>query len=96
MAETALCSRGVPTRDSSRMLAMALMALAAAACAQPHTYHTLTSEPAPRVGELVLPVAIGIDGPIVRWRCIYEVADTGQEFTVEQSAPFCDYHRVIP
>ncbi len=93
MAETALCSTGVPTRDSSRMLALALMALAAAGCAHPHLYHTLTSEPVPRGGELVLSEAIGIDGPTVRWRCTYYWATTGQEFTVEQSAPSCDSHR---
>jgi hypothetical protein len=51
------------------------VALAAAACAQPRPYHTLTSEPVPRVGELVLPVAIDIDGSNVRWRCTYDVAD---------------------
>jgi hypothetical protein len=96
VAETALCPKSAATRDSSRLLAIALVALAAAACAQPRPYHTLTSEPVPRVGELVLPVAIDIDGSNVRWRCTYDVADTGQEFTVEQSAPFCDYHRVIP
>lgn len=96
VAETALCAEGVLTRDRSRLLAVALMALATAACAHRQPYHTLTSEPAPGVGKLVLAVAIGIDEPTVRWRCTYDVADTGQEFTVEQSAPFCDHHRVIP
>ena len=100
VAETAVCPKGVPTRDVSRLLAIALIAVAvavaAAACANPHPYHTLTSEPVAGVGELVLPVAIGLDGPTVRWRCTYDVADTGQKFTVEQSAPFCDHHRVIP
>ena len=96
VTETALCSKGVPTRDLSRLAAIALMALAAAACAHPRPYHTLTSEPVPRVGELVLPLAVGIDGPMVRWQCTYSAADTGQKFTVEQSAPVCDYNRVIP
>ena len=96
VAEMALWPKEAPTRNSSRLLVVALMALAAAACAETRPYHTLTSEPAPRVGKLVLPVAIDIDGPNVRWRCTYDVADTGQQFTVEQSAPFCYYHRVTP
>lgn len=95
-AETALCSNGVATCNLSRLLAIALMVLATAGCAHPHLYHTQTSGPVPRVGELVLPVAIGIDGPTVRWRCTYAAVDTGQKLTVEQSAPSCDYHRVIP
>jgi hypothetical protein len=76
------------------MRAVTLAAALLAGCAShpPASYHTLTSEQA--VGELRGQTAIGIDGPMVRWRCTYD-APPGKA-TVEQTAAYCAPHHALP
>jgi hypothetical protein len=45
------------------------------------------------VGELRGQTAIGIDGPMVRWRCTYGVRQG--EVTVEETAAYCAHYRVL-
>jgi hypothetical protein len=74
------------------MRAIILSAALLAGCAsQPSAlYHTLTSEqPA---GELRQQTALGIDGPMVRWRCKYG-APKG-EVIVEETGASCAPYRV--
>jgi hypothetical protein len=76
------------------MRAVILAAALLAGCAsQPRAvYHTLTSEQV--VGELRGQTAIGIDGPMVRWRCTYSAQQ--REVTVEETATYCAPHRALP
>ena len=73
------------------MRAITLVAALLAGCASqpPALYHTLTS--ALPAGELRGQTAIGIDGPMVRWRCTYS-APNG-EVTVEQTGSYCAPYR---
>jgi hypothetical protein len=68
-------------------------ALLAGCASQPHaSYHTLTSQQ--KAGELRRQTAIGIDGPMVRWRCTYGTLQG--DVTVEETAAYCAPHRVLP
>ena len=75
-----------------RAVALAAALLAGCASQPPALYHTLTSEQT--VGELRGQTAIGIDAPMVRWRCTYG-APHG-EITVEETAANCPPYRVLP
>ena len=46
------------------------------------------------MGKLIGQTAVGIDGPMVRWRCTYG-APQGK-VTVEETAAYCAPHRVLP
>jgi len=76
------------------MRAVTLAAALLSGCASQSTalYHTLTSEQT--LGELRGQAAIGIDGPMVRWRCTYG-AQQG-EVTVEETAASCAPYRLLP
>ena len=75
------------------MRAVTLAAALLAGCAShpPASYHTLTSEQT--MGELREQKAIGINGPMVRWQCIYD-APQGQ-VTVEETAAYCAPQQVL-
>ena len=75
-----------------RAVILAAALLAGCASQPPASYHTLTSEQA--VGELRGQTAIGLDGPMVRWRCIYD-APQGKA-TVEETAAYCAPQQVLP
>jgi len=75
-----------------RAVALAVALLAGCASEPPGLYKTLTSEQT--VGELRGQTAIGIDGPMVRWRCTYGALQ--QEVTVEETGASCAPYRVIP
>jgi len=76
------------------MKAVILVAALLAGCASqpPALYRTLTSEQT--VGELRGQTAIGIDGPMVRWRCTYGALQ--KEVTVEETSAYCAQYRVLP
>jgi hypothetical protein len=76
------------------MRAVTLVGALLAGCASqpPALYQTLTSEQT--VGELRGQTAIGIDGPMVRWRCTYS-APQGK-VAVDETATYCAPHRVLP
>jgi hypothetical protein len=75
-----------------RTATLAAVLLVGCASQPPTLYKTLTSEQT--VGELRGQTAIGIDGPMVRWRCTYG-APQG-EVTLEETAAYCAPHRVLP
>jgi hypothetical protein len=75
-----------------RGVTLAAALLAGCASQPPALYQTLTSEQT--VGELRGQTAIGIDGPMVRWRCTYGAPQGG--VTVEETAAYCASHRVLP
>jgi hypothetical protein len=75
-----------------REVTLAAALLVGCASQPPALYQTLTSEQT--VGELHGQTAIGIDGPLVRWRCAYG-APQG-EVTVEETAASCAPHRRLP
>ena len=75
-----------------RAVTLAAALLAGCASQPPALYHTLTS--AQTVGELRGQTAVGIDGPMVRWRCTYG-AQQG-EMTVEETAAYCAPYRPLP
>jgi len=75
------------------MRAVTLAALLAGCASQPPAlYQTLTSNQT--VGELRGQAAMGIDGPMVRWRCTY--SSPQGEVTVEETATYCAPTRVLP
>ena len=75
-----------------RAVTLAAVLLVGCASQPPALYRTLTSEQ--MVGELRGQTAIGIDGPMVRWRCTYGAPQGG--VTVEETAAYCAPHRVLP
>jgi len=75
-----------------RAVALAAALLAGCASQPPGLYKTLTSEQT--MGELRGQTAIGIDGPMVRWRCTYSAQQ--REATVEETAAYCAPSRVLP
>ena len=75
-----------------RAVTLAAALLAGCASQPPTLYHTLTSEQT--VVELRGQTAIGIDAPMVRWRCTYGALQ--QEVTVEETAASCAPYRVVP
>jgi hypothetical protein len=75
-----------------RAVTLAAVLLVGCASQPPALYQTLTSEQT--VGELLAQTAVGIDGPMVRWRCTYG-APQGK-VTVEETAAYCAPHRVLP
>ena len=75
-----------------RAATLTVALLAGCASQPPALYHTLTS--AQTVGELRGQTAVGIDGPMVRWRCTYG-AQQG-EMTVEETAAYCAPYRPLP
>ena len=74
-----------------RTATLAAVLLVGCASQPPALYRTLTSEQT--VGELRGQTAIGIDGPMVRWRCTYGVRQG--EVTVEETAAYCAHYRVL-
>lgn len=75
-----------------RVVALAAALFSGCATQPPGLYNTLTSEQ--MVGELRGQRAIGIDGPMVRWRCTYGAQES--EVTVEETAAYCAPHRMLP
>lgn len=75
-----------------RVVALAAALFSGCATQSPSLYNTLTSEQ--MVGELRGQTAIGIDGPMVRWRCTYGAQQ--REVTIEETAAYCAPHRMLP
>jgi len=75
-----------------RSVALAAALLAGCASQPPGLYNTLTSEQT--LGELHGQTAIGIDGAMVRWSCIYGAQQ--RVVTVEETAAYCAPRRMIP
>jgi len=75
-----------------RTVTLAAALVAGCASQPPALYQTMTSEQ--KVGELRGQMAIGTEGPMVRWRCTYG-ASWG-EVTVEETAAYCAPYRVLP
>ena len=75
-----------------RAVTLAAVLLVGCASQPPALYRTLTSEQT--VGKLIGQTAVGIDGPMVRWRCTYG-AQQG-EMTVEETAAYCAPYRALP
>ena len=75
-----------------RAIPLAVALLAGCAGQQSDLYQTLTSKQT--VGELRGQTAIGTDGSMVRWRCTYGTLQG--DVTVEETAPYCAPHRVLP
>jgi len=73
------------------MRAVTLVAVLLVGCTSqpPALYHTMTSEKT--MGELRGQTAIGIDGPMVRWRCTYG-ASRGDVIVEETAASCAPYH----
>jgi len=75
-----------------RAATLVVSLLAGCASQPPALYHTLTAEQT--VGQLRGQTAIGIDGPMVHWRCTYRGPQG--EVTVEETAAYCAAYRVLP
>ena len=73
-----------------RTIILAVALLAGCASQPTALYHTLTSEQPG--GELRGQEAIGIEGPVVRWRCTYGAPNGA--VTVEETGASCPPYRV--